>query len=374
MKIDIKENIQSITDKMSNYPSDCVFTGEGSIETDLKIFIKQETLRKIDDYLKSDINNELGGVLIGDVCLIEGNRKFIKIDNLIIAKHTNSSLSRLTFTHETWVNINEILERDFPDKKILGWFHSHPGHTVFLSNFDVFIQENFFNMDYMVAYVYDPTIDDRGFFFWKDKKIAKSNGYYIYDILNDEDLYKTNEVHNNLDFLDDKHIDKKKTLLLGSNFNNYIILIVLLANLLLLLLMIYNYIDLKKNALLKEDLARELSEVKNENEKLKQRLENFIVDYELQKNGILSYDKNENFSSSKKTEMINKSGETNSSKNTLQKEIIKYTVKPGDSLDKIVQEFYKNKSGIEIVMKQNNLKSKTDIKIGQVLEIPRFSE
>jgi len=364
MKIDIKDNIRSNTNKLSSYPTDFMYSGQGSVETDLKIFIKQETLGKIDGYLRSDTNNELGGVLVGEVFFNERDEKFIQIENIIIAKHTNSSLSRLTFTHETWININEILEKDFPNKKILGWFHSHPGHTVFLSNFDVFIQENFFNMDYMVAYVYDPTIDDRGFFFWKEEKIVKSNGYYIYDMTNDdENSYKMNDVHNDLNFQEDKNPNKKITFLPDSNFKSNIILIVLLANLLMLFLMIYNYIDLKKNALLKDDFVRELSEVKNENDKLKQRLDNFIVDYELRKNDILSYNKNELNSFEKKLD-----------ENKVQKETVKYTVKPGDSLDKIVREFYKNKSEIDMVMKQNNLKSKTDIRIGQVLEIPQFSE
>jgi LysM repeat protein len=137
--------------------------------------------------------------------------------------------------------------------------------------------------------------------------------------------------------------------------------------------MIYNYIDLKKNALRKEDLAGELSEMKNENEKLKQRLDNFLVEYEIQKSEIPSSNKNESFSALKKTEM-EKADEKNSTENNLQKKTILYTVKPGDSLDKIVREFYKTESGLEIVMKQNNLKKKTDIRIGQVLEIPQFSK
>lgn len=374
MKIDIKENSKGNTDKMSNYPADSIYTGQYSDPKDLKVFIKQETLASIDSYLRSDTNNELGGVLVGDVCLNEDNKRFIKIDNLIIAKHSSSSISRLTFTHDTWVYINEVLEKDFPDKKILGWFHSHPGHTVFLSNFDIFIQENFFNMEYMVAYVYDPTINDRGFFFWKDKKIVKSNGYNVYGISETHEVYNPDKIDNAEVLHEVKDVVKKKTFTLNSNLKFNIILAVLLANLLILLLMIYNYVDLKKNSLQKDELARELTDMKTENEKLKNRLDNFIVEYELQSGGVTSETKSENLSVTKKTDEIKKAEEPDFTQNKVIKEIIKYTVKAGDSLDKIAREFYKNKAGIEIVMKQNNLKNKSDIKIGQILEIPQYNE
>lgn len=50
-----------------------------------------------------------------------------------------------------------------------------------MSNYDLFIQENFFNLPFQVAYVIDPIQDIRGFFQWKNGKIEKLKGYYIYD-------------------------------------------------------------------------------------------------------------------------------------------------------------------------------------------------
>ena len=45
----------------------------------------------------------------------------------------------------------------------------------------MFIQENFFNLPFQVAYVIDPIQNIRGFFQWKDGKVEKLKGYYIYD-------------------------------------------------------------------------------------------------------------------------------------------------------------------------------------------------
>ncbi|MEO6693767.1 MAG: LysM peptidoglycan-binding domain-containing protein [Ignavibacteria bacterium] len=379
MNIDIRDKDNTGSEKISIYPFDSSYIGEAADESDLKIFIRSETLNKIDNYLRSDTNNELGGVLAGDVCINENGKKFIKIDNLIKAKHTASSLSRLTFTHETWADITETLEKDFPDKKILGWFHSHPGHTVFLSKFDLFIQENFFNMDYMVAYVFDPTINDRGFFFWKETKTVKAKGYYIYDMKIRNEKYKPDLIKEPA-LMDTKDPIKEKTFLPVSNLKNNIILIVVLANFLLLFLMIFNYIDLRKNSLTKNDLASELSLVKTENEKIRQRLDNLIVEYELQKNEISNVENKESNLNKKVTGSVNSADELNmSEKNKTDdiksdKDVIKYTVKAGDSIEKIVREFYNNRSGIELVMKQNKLKRASDIKIGQVLEIPEPKE
>jgi len=36
------------------------------------------------------------------------------------------------------------MDAQFADKKIVGWYHSHPGFGIFLSEYDLFIHRNFF--------------------------------------------------------------------------------------------------------------------------------------------------------------------------------------------------------------------------------------
>ena len=394
MKIDITDNSRGDNLKSSEFPFDNIYTGKIKETEDFKIFIKQETLSSIEDYLSSDINNELGGVLIGNNCMNSEGEKFITIDEMIIARHTNSSISRLTFTHDTWDYINDKLEMDFPGKIILGWFHSHPGHTVFLSNYDVFIQENFFNLEYMVAYVFDPTIRERGFFYKRNDNIVRSNGYYLYEIRNSsldelkeikEDSPK-NLTDNSIQDLSE--LAKNKSL--ATELKKYSIPLLFFINILLLLFILYNYFTFKEKMIVMEDLNREINEVKNQNLKLKEQLDNFIVENELNKVGLsgsVSEEKNKNNrtgnhdvsdvkmqnydnSLKEKSKEINK--ESQKTGNTV--ESIKYTVKPGDTLEKIAILFYKNREGINYIMQKNELKNKADIKIGQVLEIPGQNE
>lgn len=357
MKIEVKENLAANNVKYCEFPFDPEYSGQQVNVSDFKIFIDRETLDNIEEYLSSDQNNELGGVLVGEVCVNRDGITFIMIENLITARHSNSSLSRLTFTHETWNYINQILERQFSGKKILGWFHSHPGHTVFLSTYDVFIQENFFNLDHMVAYVFDPTIKERGFFFWKDSKIVKADGFYIYK-KSANDIYDT-AINNNVDpDPNDKKVTGEKNnedkRVLKSDSKSTIILSLLLLTLLLIILIIYNLYDLKQKAVLKEEYSRNMSELTNEVVKMNERLESYIAENELSNSPLNSG--------------------ANSNKINPDKSLIKYEVKPGDTIEKIADEFYKNKGAAELIVQQNNLKSKSDIRIGQVLELPVVSE
>ena len=105
------------------------------------------------------------------------------ISDYILAKYTDASASTLTFTHETWDYVHKEHDEKYPDKKIVGWQYTHPGYGIFLSNYDMFIQENFFNIPFQVAYVIDPVQHLRGFFQWRGWKVEKLKGFYIYDDL-----------------------------------------------------------------------------------------------------------------------------------------------------------------------------------------------
>lgn len=157
------------------------FLSFGEIENDdVKVYIKQDVYKKLEKLASSDTSKELGSIILGNYSEELGKTHVI-ISEYIEAKYTDASASTLTFTHETWDYIHSQHETLFPDKKIVGWQHTHPNYGIFLSNYDMFIQENFFNMPFQVAYVIDPIQNLRGFFQWKNGKIEKLKGYYIYD-------------------------------------------------------------------------------------------------------------------------------------------------------------------------------------------------
>lgn len=157
------------------------FLSFGEIENDdVKVYIMQRVYKELEKFAASDTSIELGTILIGDYGTEHG-KPYVIISDYIEAKYTDASSSTLTFTHETWDYVHRQHDSLFPYKKIVGWQHTHPNYGIFLSNYDLFIQENFFNLPFQVAYVIDPIQKIRGFFQWKSGKIEKLKGFYIYD-------------------------------------------------------------------------------------------------------------------------------------------------------------------------------------------------
>jgi len=341
--VEFNKDSNELNIKTSVHPANAKLIGVDDSK-DLKIFIEKSNLFGIEEYLRSDMNNELGGVLVGNVYKDNEGRIFIDIKNNIIAESTTASLSRLTFTHETWQIINDNLEKSFPEQKILGWYHSHPGHSVFLSTYDVFIQDNFFNLPYMTAFVYDPVINDRGFFYKDDSGIKKCSGYFIYS--DKEDIQKELtmssdvklEMPKPLEPVEFRNIEKKSPETKDeSKMKNVVIIALLLINFILCVLMFLKMNNYDKELLRFENVNNQLNELRSENEKLSKKVEELTIGLESTANSDLS---------------------------------IKYTVKEGETLRSIVIAVLKDESKIDNVVKMNSLKNEFDIKPGQIIELP----
>jgi len=145
-----------------------------------RIYILQETYRKIHEFTKDKKVNESGGILTGNI-IEEFGKTNIIISGFIEAKHADATPTTLKFTHKTWELINKEMEKNHKGEKIVGWIHTHPNFGIFLSEYDSFIQSNFFKEDFHIAYVVDPIRKDEGFFCWDEGKTVKCEGFYVYD-------------------------------------------------------------------------------------------------------------------------------------------------------------------------------------------------
>ena len=112
---------------------------------------------------------EVGGVLFGTVDEDSGRPVVVGVVEALEAEGARASV---TFTHDAWETIIDTQERDFPDTQIVGWYHSHPGFGIFLSEQDIFIQEHFFSERHQFAYVVDPVDQTEGVFGWRDGQIV----------------------------------------------------------------------------------------------------------------------------------------------------------------------------------------------------------
>ena len=150
------------------------------VEENKNIYILQSVYKEIHKFTQNKTLNESGGMLVGTI-LEEFGKTNIIISGFVEAKYCEATPTTLKFTHETWEYVHKEIEKKHPGKKIVGWIHTHPDFGIFLSEYDKFIHQNFFNEDYQVAYVVDPIQKIEGFYFWINEKIEKCKGFYIYD-------------------------------------------------------------------------------------------------------------------------------------------------------------------------------------------------
>jgi len=132
------------------------------------IVVAAEVARQVRQHAHAHMKTEVCGVLIGAIA----NGK-LEIDACIPGKDAAQAGTHVTFTQDTWEHIYKVKDAEYPNARIVGWYHSHPGFGIFLSDHDTFIHRNFFSAAEQVAWVYDPHSDEEGFFGWDDDRIQR---------------------------------------------------------------------------------------------------------------------------------------------------------------------------------------------------------
>jgi proteasome lid subunit RPN8/RPN11 len=120
-----------------------------------------DVVQAIEDHVHSDIDREVGGILVGT-----RGGDVVAVEAAIPALKAVGERANVTFTHDVWDDVHARIEREYPGKDIVGWYHSHPGFGIFLSGYDRFIHENFFSDPAMIALVVDPLAGQLGWFGW----------------------------------------------------------------------------------------------------------------------------------------------------------------------------------------------------------------
>ena len=132
------------------------------------VVMEAEVARKIRQHCRTSMKAEVCGVLVGST-----EHERMMVEACIQVNNAAQGGAHVTFTQDTWEHIYKIKDKEYPDQKIVGWYHSHPGFGVFLSEHDLFIQQNFFSNPQQVAWVYDPHTDEEGCFGWIGGSIEK---------------------------------------------------------------------------------------------------------------------------------------------------------------------------------------------------------
>jgi len=124
------------------------------------IYMSSVAERKIKAHAVNEAPNrlEVMGFMLGEVHRWKGRTYSLVRD--IVTTHLKSSSSKVRFDPEAFPNLFHGLDDSGFDYILVGWYHSHPGHTCFLSRTDLETQRSIFDQPYHSALVIDPIIRD----------------------------------------------------------------------------------------------------------------------------------------------------------------------------------------------------------------------
>lgn len=150
--------------------------GETEKNRGCHIVFPQSLYRKVVDHLSQDTTREHGGFLLGyEILGDESASPTVFVTDAIAAQCTEGSPVRLTFTTETWRDLDKQITDKYKEPgevpQRIGWYHSHPNISIFLSHWDLDVCKTYDRRKYPIALVIDP-VQNRGGFF-----VGGKNGY-----------------------------------------------------------------------------------------------------------------------------------------------------------------------------------------------------
>ena len=122
----------------------------------IDIYISSVAERKVREQaaMAAPESLEVMGLLIGEVCEWEGF-SFVVIRDACTTDLKNTP-SKVRFDADALPRLFRDLDGLGFDYVVVGWYHSHPGHTCFLSRTDLETQRAIFDQPFHCALVLDP--------------------------------------------------------------------------------------------------------------------------------------------------------------------------------------------------------------------------
>ena len=151
-------------------PVECAFRWcspfeENELIPAVSVFVSQKAFIRFCAHAGSDLENEVGGWLVGKWCEDKKTkRQFVVVESILSAPHVRHGGTFLTFTQDTQVELYSQLMQRYPGRELVGWYHTHPKMSVFFSSYDAWLHENFFPQIHQVALVIEPYTAAGGFF------------------------------------------------------------------------------------------------------------------------------------------------------------------------------------------------------------------
>jgi 26S proteasome regulatory subunit N11 len=133
-----------------------LYRGAAGNECPFDVYVSALAERKIRDQAAraAPSSLEVMGLLLGEVC--EWQQSAFVMVRDACTTDLNNTPSKVRFDPDALPKLFVELDGAGFDYVVVGWYHSHPGHTCFLSRTDLDTQRALFDQSYHCALVIDP--------------------------------------------------------------------------------------------------------------------------------------------------------------------------------------------------------------------------
>jgi proteasome lid subunit RPN8/RPN11 len=136
-------------------PSCCRRVGFDSKENAVDFYIPAPVLELLFRHAVAYPGMEVGGYLFGRSFESEQHAA-VEVVGARPITSKNATSVHFRFEIEDTVKAEAFQKENFPGSEIVGWYHTHPGHGIFMSSVDVATHVEFFKLFHRVALVIDP--------------------------------------------------------------------------------------------------------------------------------------------------------------------------------------------------------------------------
>lgn len=116
----------------------------------LDYFLRKQTLTSFQE--QDGQIPEIGGILLGTPFYTKDNKGYkVLVEEFVPISPEHHDVYRLEFSTTSLARDLGNIQDEYPDLILVGWFHTHPGHGLFLSQPDLRVQNSFFKAPYQFA-------------------------------------------------------------------------------------------------------------------------------------------------------------------------------------------------------------------------------
>lgn len=150
----------------------------GSEEPGLRIYLRYDLFRALDEYAVRDTSRELAALLVGQVQEGGQGGNCIVVEDAIEIGVADEREGR--FSPRVWQHARRVARTRYANKVIVGWYHTHPGTGLDLSQEEREVHKSFFPEAWQVMYVVDPVSRDRNFYRSQEARLSGVRGFRIF--------------------------------------------------------------------------------------------------------------------------------------------------------------------------------------------------